>query len=247
MRKLILAALPLLLLAGGAFAQQREGLELKRYQTCLELTAGAPEFAFNEGKLWREEGGGWRADHCAGLALMLLQKPYEAAPLLERARNESMGEEAEVRAAIAALEGQAWSLAGDNGKALAAQDLAVSLNPREPEYLIDRAYSLTAEEELWTALDDLNRAHELAPDRAGILALRASLYRRLEVPELALENAEEALSLNPDLPEALLERAILKGSEGDIWAARQDLERILARSPESGAAAEAERILRQLK
>lgn len=235
-----------LLLASAASAQQREAVELRRYQTCLALTSDAAEFAYNEGKVWRGEGGGWRADHCAGLALMLLQRPAEAAPLLERARGESIGEEAGTRAALAALEGQAWFLAGETEKALMAQDFAVGVAPGEPEYLIDRAYSLTAREDYWSALDDLNRAHELAPKRADVLALRASLYRRLEVPELALENAEEALMLEPAQPEALLERALLKGAEGDIWSARRDLEQILTRAPESGAAAEARRLINQM-
>jgi tetratricopeptide (TPR) repeat protein len=246
MRPGFLLCAGLLLLASAASAQQREGVELKRYQTCLELTSGAAEFAYNEGKVWREEGGGWRADHCAGLSLMLLDRPAEAGPLLERARGESKGEETATRAALAALEGQAWFLAGETEKALMAQDFAVGLAPREPEYLVDRAYSLTAREDYWAALDDLNRAHELAPERADILALRASLYRRLEVPELALENAEEALALNPAQPEALLERALLKGAAGDIWAARRDLEQILTRAPDSGAAAQARQLLEQM-
>jgi len=223
--------------------------EESRYAKCLELAESASAFAFNEARLWREEAqDDWRADHCGGLALLLLDRPAEAAPWLAEARIGAgqAGEAPELRGALAALEGQAWSLAGEEEKALEAQDQAIFFDPTKSEYHVDRAFTRSAEEDYWGALDDLNRAHELAPGEAEILALRASLYRRLEVPELALENAEEALLLSPGLPEGLLERALAAGALGDLESAEADLQALLRTAPDSPAAAEARRFLKQL-
>ncbi|MEJ2014460.1 MAG: tetratricopeptide repeat protein [Limibacillus sp.] len=233
-----------LALSGTAQAQEKS-----RYARCLEMAESAREFAFNEARLWREEDGDdWRADHCGGLALLLLDRPAEAAPWLAEARIGAgrAGEAPELRGTLAALEGQAWSLAGEEEKALEAQDEAIFLDPGKAEYYVDRAFTRSAQEDFWEALDDLNRAHELAPDAADVLALRASLYRRLEVPELALENAEEALTLSPNLPEGLLERALAEGALGNLDAARADLETLLRQAPDSPAAAQARRFLEQL-
>jgi tetratricopeptide (TPR) repeat protein len=247
-----LAALFLLTLAlafATAFSGPAQAQEKSRYARCLELAKSAREFAFNEARLWREEDGDdWRADHCGGLALLLLDRPAEAAPWLAEARIGAgrAGEAPELRGTLAALEGQAWSLAGEEEKALEAQDEAIFLDPGKAEYYVDRAFTRSAQEDFWEALDDLNRAHELAPDAADVLALRASLYRRLEVPELALENAEEALTLSPNLPEGLLERALAEGALGNLDAARADLETLLRQAPDSPAAAQARRFLEQL-
>ena len=178
--------------------------------------------------------------------MLLLDRPAEAAPLLASATKGSAGEPAEARAAIAALEGQAWYLAGDNERALTAQDLAAGLDAGRADYLIDRAFTLTAMEDYWTALDDLNRAHDLAPGNPAVLTLRASLYRRLEVPELALENAGEALALEPGQPDALLELALAKGALGDIEGALADIERLLKTAPESEAAQKARTLVDRL-
>ncbi len=250
-RRPLLPAFFAALLLGAAMpaAAQDTGQErAQRYATCLGLAESASAFAYNEARLWREEGEDWRARHCGGLALLLLDRPGEAAPWLSEARRLAgrAGEEPAVRAALAALEGQAWALAGETDKALEAQGVALTLAPNQADYRVDRAFTLAGTGENWAALDDLNAAHDLAPGRADILALRASLYRRLEVPELALENAEEALGLAPDLPEGLLERALAAGALGDLAQARADLDRLLTVAPDSAAAAEAERFLREI-
>lgn len=232
-----------------AFGGPAQAQEKSRYARCLELAESAREFAFNEARLWREEDGDdWRADHCGGLALLLLDRPAEAASWLAEARIGAgrAGEAPELRGALAALEGQAWFLAGDEDKALEAQNKAIFFEPQKADYYVDRAFTRSAQEDYWGALDDLNRAHELAPNAADVLALRASLYRRLEVPELALENAEEALTLSPNLPEGLLERALAEGALGNLEAARRDLEALLRQAPDSPAAAQARRFLEQL-
>ena len=55
-------------------------------------------------------------------------------------------------------------------------------------------------------------------------------------PKGALEDAETALALNPRLPEALLERGILRFEAGDKKAARADLIQVRLIAPDSAAA-----------
>jgi len=52
--------------------------------------------------------------------------------------------------------------------------------------------------------------------------------------------------LSPGLPEGLLERALAAGALGDLESAEADLQALLRTAPDSPAAAEARRFLKQL-
>jgi regulator of sirC expression with transglutaminase-like and TPR domain len=118
--------------------------------------------------------------------------------------------------------GQAWMAAGDLEKAHLAQTEALKLAPRDIELLIDRAMTRGLARNYWEAIDDLNAAHDLAPERADILVFRAGAYRYVDSLELASQDIEQALKLAPDDPEALLERGRIRAEMNDPAGARED-------------------------
>ncbi len=95
------------------------------------------------------------------------------------------------------------------------------------EIWLDRSITLAGAGDYWAALDDLNRALDLAPGRPDILILRASAYRRLQAPDLARDDIARALRRDPDNPDGLLERGILRRLAGETAGARRDWLRVI--------------------
>lgn len=75
-----------------------------------------------------------------------------------------------------------------------------------------------------SALADLTRACELAPDNADYRYQRALVLLRTRQRPMAMADLERALTLRPDHAEALLLRASLRLRGGDRAAARADLD-----------------------
>jgi len=68
------------------------------------------------------------------------------------------------------------------------------------------------------------------------LVLRASVWRRLNKVAEARSDIEQALALDPDDAEALLERGIQRQATGDLEGARHDWTRARDVDPNSEAA-----------
>ena len=134
---------------------------------------------------------------------------------------------------------RAWSLGGRPERAHAVLTAAVKLQPEDPERLVDRAAVLAERGLYGGAVDDLDRAIALDPGRADSYAFRASAHRFLDDLGRAEADAEGALALDGNHPEALLERGIIRRLGGDDEGARSDWIRLLARAPGPPAAASA--------
>src|SRR5690606_33378264 len=80
-----------------------------------------------------------------------------------------------------------------------------------------------------------------------VLVLRAEAYRRVEAPELALDDLERVLALEPENAEALMQRGLVRFEMGDPEAARQDWRRVVELAPESEAGAAARQNLQQME
>ena len=221
--------LALLLAAAPAAAQEAPpGNHEDEYTACMALTRSEPAAALERARAWAERDGGDAARHCAAVAFIGLGRYDEAAVRLDALAAAMDPAEVDLRVGVLTQSGQAWLLAADAGRALAAQTAALELAPDNVEILIDRSISLITLTRYWDALDDLNRALDLVPGRADILIFRASAYRYLETLDLARDDVDRALALEPDNPDGLLERGILKRLAGEPEAARADWQRVLA-------------------
>jgi tetratricopeptide (TPR) repeat protein len=85
------------------------------------------------------------------------------------------------------------------------------------------------------ALEDLNRACELAPGVAENFFARARLHLAMHQPRPALADLDAALKLDPALADARLRRAGVRAALGDRLGAQADLAQLDAALPPSSA------------
>ncbi len=209
--------------------------EVVRYQQCLKDAEKNPSDTFENAMAWRDTSGSNAAKHCVAVALFYLDQPAEAANRLEEMAIDMRAAPADLRARILSQAGTAWSEAGDLERANAAITSAIDISPNLPDLYVDRAAVLAQAQNYWEAIDDLNKALELQPGYGMALAFRAAAYRYVDSLSLALQDAEEAIRVAPELPEGWLERGIIRRLKGDIKGARADWLRVLVLDPDGDA------------
>src|SRR5438093_878953 len=99
------------------------------YQRCMLLAKQDPAAARDMAKSWQDRGGGHPADHCFAVALIGLKQYQPAALALEKLAQAMVHAPAALRAEVLGQAGQGWLLAGDPGRAYAADSAAVGLRP----------------------------------------------------------------------------------------------------------------------
>lgn len=227
-------------LAGPAAAQRRNQQDpTAEHDRCIALARSNPQQGLDRAKLWKDQGGGFLADHCIAMSLFSLKDYRGAGQRFEELATAMMQMPAAQRAQVLDQGGQAWLDAGDPARAKADFDAAIALAGEEPDLLIDRSEALAAAKQYWEAIDDLNRVIELAPQRADAYIYRGSAYRFVEAFDLALDDIEHALQLDPNAVLGLLERGNLRRLKGDVAGARKDWLRVEQLAPNTPAAAAA--------
>jgi regulator of sirC expression with transglutaminase-like and TPR domain len=187
------------------------------------------------------------AEHCAAVALVSLKQFGEAARRLDvLARKPSAGN-VEVRAQILGQAGNAWLLAGQPELATASFTAALALMPGEAEYLVDRGRASALLKKWAAAETDLTSALAAEPGNVQALVLRASARRAQKNLKGAMGDVTQALLLESENVEALVERGLLRATQGDRAGARQDFMAVLAKAPESEAAASARMEIEKLE
>jgi tetratricopeptide (TPR) repeat protein len=209
--------------------------EIDRYQRCLAAAAKTPDDAFEQAMAWRDTTGSNAAKHCVAVALFYLGQPAVAADRLEQLGIEMRAAPPELRARILSQAGTAWSEAGNQERADSAITAAIEIAPKLADLYVDRSMVLAQAQNYWEAIDDLNKALELQPGYGIALAFRAAAYRYVDSLDLALDDAEQAVRVAPDLPEGWLERGIIRRLKGNVNGARADWLRVLVLDPDGDA------------
>jgi cellulose synthase operon protein C len=106
---------------------------------------------------------------------------------------------------------------------------AIELDPKNLEALVQIAKLQLAAVQLDKALKNVNTANDIKKDDTDVLALRAAILFRLKDREGARNDAERALALNPDNPDAHAVLAADKMADGNSVAALQFIDRGLAK------------------
>lgn len=205
------------------------------YDRCLSLLRTDPQGAQAEADAWEATGGGEGAQHCAALALLGLGEPDRAAERLEALAQRSQAGPA-ARGAILAQAGQAWIMSGQPNRAFAAITMGLALTPADVDLLVDRSVALGTLGRYAEALEDLEHAVTIDPDRAEAWVFRAAALRHLDRAAEAEQAVARALSLDPDNAEGLLERGIIRQLRGDTAGAREDWQRAVDLAPDSPTA-----------
>lgn len=234
----IVLAILAVFFAGDAVAQTIDAP--KEYRNCFILARQRPEEGWEQALAWQSLGGGEPARHCGAVALIALGKHEEAAQRLEALAAESRRQEA-VRAEMLGQAGQAWLLAGKPERALAAQETALHLVPGNLDLLLDKSVTLAQVHHYKDAVAVLTDVLKRQPNRVEAMTLRASAHRYLDQIPLAKEDIARALVLDPEFPDALLERGMLRRLDDDRIGARQDWLKVLELSQPDSPAAESAR------
>jgi tetratricopeptide (TPR) repeat protein len=203
---LYLAVLSLLAPSLAPMPLHAQSADAQRYVRCVNLVNTMPQKGFEEASAWRAEGGASSAKHCLALALIALNKPRQAAEVLDSLASDFLNAQRNIAASdILSQSGNAWLLAGDNVKAEERLSRALAFSGAEArelrsDLLLDRARARFEQQNLEGTLDDLTQAHQLAPKRADILLLRATAYRVGGLLVQAQADIQVALMLEPAFP-----------------------------------------------
>ncbi|HXZ00699.1 MAG TPA: tetratricopeptide repeat protein [Stellaceae bacterium] len=217
------------------------------HDRCVAFARDNPKEGLERARAWKEGGGGFYADHCIAMALFMQHDYAAAAQRFEELATRMLGMPAVQRAQALDQGGQSWLAAREPARAKAAFDAALQLNGEDADLLIDRSEAFADLGQYWDAIDDLNRAIELAPNRAEAYIYRGAAYRHVDARDLALEDIQHGLALAPDSVMGLLERGNLRRLSGDIAGARQDWLRVTQLAPQSPAGKAATTNLANLK
>lgn len=230
-----------LLVAGAAGAAPERKMPApaidpaREYEACTALVQDHPQAALDSAAYWAEKKkGGVLAAHCKGLAQMALGQFGGASKTFAAlAGSKAFRLSDATRARLYAQAAQASIGARKPEQASAFLAKSIKLQPNIPQFRIDRSVTLGLLENYAGAVQELDAV--LAKDAGNVDALtfRASAYRSLDRISEAEADIAKALVIQPDKPEALLERGVLRVIAGDIKGARQDWERVTLIVPDT--------------
>lgn len=221
--------------ASVLLAVPAKALPFADYVGCTKLADSDPARALQEAEEWKRQGGSHAAEHCLILALSKLKRFGEAAARLEYLAAADTGFDYRKRAQIYEEAGAAWMQTGQLNKAEQAFDTGLKLMPDDLELHAGRARARAMNRDWAGVLADLDAALKTDQNRVDLLVLRARAFRALKKRNEAATDILRALTVFPDYPAALVERAIMKMEVGDQQGARQDWEK--AAAGKDGAAA----------
>ena len=223
---------------------------------CLDLAMTRPSDAIEVAQNWlagaksmKDRAG---AKQCHGMALVRIEGYAEAAPMFLAAREDTPANEADERARLAALAGNALLAGEEPAKALAALDLARgdALNGLDAKQRggieIDRARALVALDRPDEAAAALAEARIAAPGNHQAWLLSATLSRRQGKLADAQMQIERAAQLFPVDPEIGLEAGVIAVLAGHDEAARKSWLSVIKAAPGSPSAKTAQAYLDQL-
>lgn len=244
---LCMLTIGLWLFAGLALAAPRALTNTERdYAACLLQAARDPLGGGKSAMAWHGQGGGTMALHCAAVALSNRGSYVLAAKMLERVARGLPEQGRPSRADALGQAANAWLLAGQTQRAAASIENALEQAPGDGQLLIDRARIRAEQKNYAGALADLDAAAKTHKWNAPLHAYRAAALRHLGKFDAALLASETALSLAPDLREALLEHGILLARQRKFKAAKADFKIILERYPGTPAGDLAAQLLKAI-
>lgn len=223
---------------------------------CLNLAMTRPADGIEVAQNWlaaaktmKDRAG---AEQCHALALTRIDGFAEAAPLFLSARADTPANEADERARLAALAGNAQLAGGDPATALAALDLAQADSASGSDLKlrgtieVDRARALVALNRPDEAASALAAARTAAPANHQAWLLSATLSRRQGKLGEAQTQIERAAQLMPVDPEIGLEAGVIAVLSGRNESARKSWQSVIKAAPGSPAARTAQGYLDQL-
>lgn len=179
----------------------------EKHKTCLEKIAEDADMAYEEAMIWRGDGGGRRARHCEAMALFALGHEAEAAHRLDQL-GAMVGQVApNVRKNYYLEAANFWMMAKDTNKAYISATSGLDIDGEDTGLRIARARVYALLDRYEDSEIDLTSALVHDPENAAALRYRADARHHLSKLDLAREDIEKALELDP----TSVETALLRG------------------------------------
>jgi len=201
MQRWIYTTAALLCMAGPAMADEAR----LSYRACTEKSGTQPAQALLLARKHKATMGEHSAMHCEALALFRMSRFEEAAELLNSLYKELAGNEKTVPLQVNLMVqlAKAHWMADAHASAEEAIDLAVALAASREldgltiESLEQRAMFRMERKAYTQAIQDSDHILSLRPEHIEALMIRARALTALETPELAMEDYQEVLRLQP--------------------------------------------------
>lgn len=204
---------PIMFVALAVGASQALALSTDGYQNCAILSKSAPEKALKIAEEWLREEKRLEAMHCKALSLFTLKRYGEAAKALEDVFTNTPPEEIILSVNLLRQAARAHALAKDPATATQrfARAVGILQGVRKPtsltnhllaETLLERGELLQKQGNTLDALQDMDFAVSLGLLGERALLARARLLVAMEQYDLAEKDAEAALRISPQNPEA---------------------------------------------
>lgn len=213
----------ILCLVAAVLAAPAHAAPVRSYEACLNRIDRNPEAGREAAAEWARFGGGLPAQICEALALSALGAHGAAASALDRAAATAPGARPEDRAEMLVLAAQFWRTARQGAQAEASADAALTLVRGHGGALRMRGLARLDAESYGAAAADLSAAARSFPDDPGLWTARAAARAGMFDHRGALQDANRALALAPDLAEARLQKGLAEVALGDKPAARESL------------------------
>lgn len=188
-------------------------ISAEAYQNCAALSKSSPDKALAQADAWLHEAYDPEAEHCRALALFNLPRHEEAAKALEHVFTQTPPEDVVLSVNLLRQAGRAWTQTArkDQAKLRYAQAITILNKVRTPSALTQRLLA------------------ETLLERAEFLAASGEHFD-------ALQDMDQAVSLNLLGERALTARARLLLSMDQPEMARQDVEAALRLTPRNAKA-----------
>ena len=234
----------------------RQGEPAGELARCLAQTQSDPAAALDIAQRWRETADTPLAQaqsaHCAGLAMIALNRLDEAQRVFELASGEATESQLAYAARLAGMAGNTAMLRGKPDEALPLLDRAGGMadaagdKPLSALLRVDLARTLVAlgrDADAASALDEARTA-DAANGEAWLLS--ATLSRRMQHYAEAQQRIQRAGELDPRNPAVGLEAGVIAALSGREEDAKKSFESVLLVAPDSYEAQRARGYLEQL-
>jgi tetratricopeptide (TPR) repeat protein len=203
--RIVLAALVAGALPSAALALPDD----ERYRACLDKIAADAAGAYEDAMIWRAQGGGWTAEHCAGLAQIAEGWSATGASRLRATAEGATSASDLSRAILFGQAGDGFMRARQFDEAAGAFARGLDFAPGDAglaKGLADAAY---ARRDLAGAVAAADAALALNPGEPGALGVRAAARLELGEFDAAAADLDQALNSDPENVELLVLRGRL--------------------------------------
>ena len=178
----------------------------KRHNQCLDAISENTENAYEDALRWKDDGGGYRAEHCVAMALFGLERTFLAAKRLEKLGDDDYLPD-KLRTDFYEQAADFYIISDKANHAYKLTSRVIELYPQNIDIRISRARAYVKLGRYDYSEKELDNVIALSPNHAAAFRYRADTKLRQNNLNGALSDIETSLELDPES----IETALLRG------------------------------------